>query len=295
MKVDKLCIINFGGTDTEAKACSLGLLVKYAISKGMMANAGAFSYCAENKATLNAWVSNKGDLKEPSNYQEYKETTKDLSQEAKAYFTTKKKSDPLDVLYRTKYFSMAKSQLLENGVIKKMKGNSDLSLVPADNMALDFQSATQNGLYLVGHGNTAADAKFNGTWEPKRLAAFLYLLGLARVTKLVLVACGLGTTQVSGQSYLTKFCTALADHDIYPKVAGWDQFVSVATPGNPVSTHINVSGNNIGTKIASPFTSMGQAPYVSQEYRTDHKKMFQWVQTKGVVALQSSQWSDKTQ
>jgi hypothetical protein len=69
MKVDKLCIINFGGEDKEAKACSLGLLVKYAITRHMKnENVGAFSYCAENKAALNNWVSSKGELNKSVNY-----------------------------------------------------------------------------------------------------------------------------------------------------------------------------------------------------------------------------------
>ncbi len=121
-------------------------------------------------------------------------------------FATHKQTDPLSDQYRAIYYPHAKKEVLQDGLLLKYLAGVQASV---DENTLDFKAGSQNGLFLIGHGSDAPTSKFGGKWTPKQLATFLYLLGFQHVTKLVLVACGLGKVQDDKSSYVKKLCTEL--------------------------------------------------------------------------------------
>ena len=163
----------------------------------------------------------------------------------------------------------AETQGLKSRVVTVVPGQ-----VPTSRVTKQFAKLTnQSRLYIVGHGNQAADA-INGL-SPEQLAKLVVdSWGLTAVDKIVLIACKLGGApgNFANSSFARSFHYHLAkDWLVYTRVAGYTNNVSVAAKNHlPFLKQVHNLNLTTGQKV---FPKGGDTSKFSQPYLEQGSKV----------------------
>lgn len=151
------------------------------------------------------------------------------------------------------------------------------------------------GVYVIAHaysvnwGNPSAGSTFpfiTADGLCAYVASFLKKLDSPVLKKVCLLGCNIAAGSnpddaVNG-SYLQRFCERLGSiHNITPKVAGWDSYVSIYDDKN---------STNYGRKKIK--NDKGKSAVVTLEIREKHKFVYVYRQN-SVAKLELAGWSDK--
>lgn len=171
------------------------------------------------------------------------------------------------------------------------------------------------GMYVYGHGSY--QRQLLGNLKHDELAAVIATkLGIGRLDKLCLLSCKLGQDTPAptpdaqpGYSYLRNLCASLASHGLTPKVAGWNDFITVAYTGMASNHHPRKNKNTretvevvekswssttVGRKVAHGLTGQinSKPAFVNDEMRQAKKSY--WTCVDGnVTAIAYGDWHDK--
>jgi hypothetical protein len=162
--------------------------------------------------------------------------------------------------------------------------------------------AEKVGVYVFGHGHFSTC----GGLEASGLASLIgSRINLKRVDKLCLVSCGLADENL-GVPYIASLCIELAKFNLFPLVAGWDDFITIAYAGmNQFYPHdskkkIDITNDMVGKKILRGKQGWLNSKNVLANHQSTATKRDQLItqkhvwQFKGGVAVKvAAGWSDK--
>lgn len=161
------------------------------------------------------------------------------------------------------------------------------------------------GVYIVGHGTSDGILGCDGD----RLADVFKLLKIPKVRKMCLLACAIaaekedtGGKAAKQKRAIEEICEDLGKAGFDPKIAGWDDFVTVCAAGNTSQftkdedqvTSPKSNPSNVGKKVMTKGKLL-KADLSPKTYKK-HKFTCQWIKNAATpipIGPGVSGWSDK--
>lgn len=214
------------------------------------------------------------------------------------------------LFYRNRALQKAKSiRLIEYRLVTGEGPRPARKFVELDHAEDNTITYPGVGIYLIGHARAGGRATISNQ-SPKNIvdAIIKYCdaqnIIRSEIRKVALLACGGAAGIENSKVYklaqehaqaglLINVCVAFASCGVTPMIAGWDDFVSICTPGGDTQgSNIVYATTNDGRKT---ITGINGNPVEKKD--REHKKFVQAKLLNGdevtVVAKVNNEWTDK--